>query len=277
VENRAADRRVTGASPSPGALDRLKLSRICFGTMRLPDRSPAEVAELIEHALALGIDTFHCSTEYATFPLLQEAWSLLRSRSAGVKLIGKVGVPHFGEDRFSKAALVAKVDTYLSALRTDHLHVLQWLLRYDLKQEEARLRILEESREEVAEVVAELKQAGKISAFVGFPYTIPVAERLLGSHHCDGLAVYVNPLEHEMDDLVTAAAAVHKGVLAIRPFAAGKFLETPGSTADQALAHVFGFPAVQTAIVSASSRQHLDELSRWVQTGITRAEPHVLL
>jgi aryl-alcohol dehydrogenase-like predicted oxidoreductase len=158
--------------------------------MRLPDRGPAGAAELIEHALALGIDTFHCSSEYATFPLLVEAWRLLGPRTRGAKLIGKVGVPHFGEDRFSKAALVAKVDAYLAALATDHLHVLQWLLRYDLKQEEARLRILDESQEEVAEAVASLRQAGKISAFVGFPYTAPIAERLIGHDHCDGLALY---------------------------------------------------------------------------------------
>lgn len=245
--------------------------------MRLPDRGPAGAAELIEHALAAGIDTFHCSSEYATFPLLGESWRLLGSRTRGAKLIGKVGVPHFGEDRFSKAALVAKVDAYLSALGIDHLHVLQWLLRYDLKQEEARLRILDESQEEVAEVVAALKQAGKISAFVGFPYTAPIAERLLGHDHCDGLALYVNPLEREMDRFLDAAAAAGKGVLAIRPFAAGQYFATADSSVDGAMNYVFGFKAAKTAIVSASSRQHLDELARWMTTGTTRAESHVLL
>lgn len=225
----------------------------------------AAAADLLAHAFGIGISTLHCSSEYPTFPLLREAWPRARgSAPGGVTFIAKVASPHFGESGFSAAALRAKIDSYLAALGLERIDVVQWLLRHDLKQEEARVRILRESAGEVAATVDALRREGKVGAFVSFPYTPAVAEEALRMDHVDGLALYVNPLEREMDAFVEAAGALGKAVIAIRPYAAGRvFAETPLGAGD-AIAYVLGKPAVATAVVSASSRAHLDALRPWL-------------
>ncbi len=70
----------------------------------------------------------------------------------------------------------------------------------------------------------------------------------------------MNPLEREMDGFVQAAAIAGKSVIGIRPFAAGRLFDGQQLTANAALQHVFAFPAVVCAMVSASSRAHIDDL-----------------
>jgi hypothetical protein len=48
--------------------------------------------------------------------------------------------------------------------------------------------------------------------------------------------------------------------VAIRPFAAGRIFEESRTSPADALTYVFGYPQVVTAVVSASSREHLDAL-----------------
>lgn len=222
----------------------------------------AGAARIIDHALELGITSFHCSSEYETFPLFEEAWSRRQNRGSA-SIIAKVAVPHFGEPRFCAKTFREKIDFYLKALSLERLDVVQWLLRYELREEAARQRILAESEEEISALVADLKRSGKIAALVSFPYTQGIAEAVLRMDYCDGLAVYVNPLEREMDPLIQSAGTLGKGVVAIRPYAAGRvFSETELAPSD-ALDHVFSFPAVVTAVVSASSKAHLDLLGRY--------------
>jgi aryl-alcohol dehydrogenase-like predicted oxidoreductase len=220
----------------------------------------ADAAALLRHAASIGVATVHCSSEYDSFPLFRAAWRESRLAAAGVGVIAKVAVPHYGEDRFSGQQLRAKVDAYLGALAIERIDIVQWLLRYDLKQDEARLRILHDAAGELADTVAALKREGKIGAFVGFPYTMPIANVLVEADYCDGLALYVNPLEREMDAAVAACAQTGKAVIAIRPFAAGRlFAETP-TPADEAMRYALGRPGVTTVVVSASSRAHIDAL-----------------
>ncbi len=228
--------------------------------MRLDRAGDAgSAAALIAHARSVGVTSFHCSSEYETFPLFCEGWR--KAGAGGGSIVAKLASPHFGEDRFSGAAFRAKLDAYLQALGVERIDVVQWLLRYDLKQEDERLRILKHHAAEIADTVARLKQEGKIGACVGFPYTAAIAEALLEEEYCDGLALYVNPLEREMDPWLAAAEAAGKSVLAIRPFAAGRLFAETEATAGDALDHAFSFPAVATVVVSASTTRHLDELA----------------
>jgi aryl-alcohol dehydrogenase-like predicted oxidoreductase len=253
-----ADSRRIGASD-------VHVSRIAFGTMRL-DRvgGPSAAARFIGEAHALGLTTIHCSSEYESFPLFRDAWKQAGIPHGQSTIIAKLAAPHFGEERFSAQEFREKVDQYLSELAIERLDVVQWLLRYDLKQEAARVRIFDESAHELAALAAELKAQGKIGALVGFPYTAPVAERVLQTDWCDGLALYVNPLEREMDEYAEQAAAAGKSVVAIRPFAAGRVFTQTDLGVDGALDHVFGFPAVATAVVSVSTPEHLAMLRRHV-------------
>lgn len=244
----------------------VSVSPITLGTMRLDQA--ADPAALLEHAYSLGIASLHCSSEYETFPLFSDAWRRARrGGDAEPAIIAKVACPHFGEPRFSAKGLRHKVQYYLDELELERVAVVQWLLRYDLAQEAARHRIFEESASELAETVSNLKSDGRIGAFVGFPYTVGMAERQLAADCVDGLALYVNPLEREMDPIVEAAAGRGKSVIAIRPFAAGRVFSEAGMAVEDALRHVFAFPAVSTAVVSASSAAHLDQ----IRAGFDRA------
>jgi aryl-alcohol dehydrogenase-like predicted oxidoreductase len=218
----------------------------------------AAAAGLIRHAASLGISSFHCSSEYESFPLFKEAWRQAALPRRDVQIIAKVASPHFGEDRFSADAFRAKVDAYLRALAAERLDVVQWLLRFDLKQEGARLRILHDSTDELGATVEALKREGKIGSLVGFPYTSGVAEALIEAPYCDGLALYVNPIERDMDPFVHACSEAGKSVIAIRPYAAGRLFTETQLTSGDALRHVFSLPAVVTAVISASSREHLE-------------------
>jgi aryl-alcohol dehydrogenase-like predicted oxidoreductase len=223
----------------------------------------ASAAKLLRQAIALGVTSFHCSSEYETFPLFAAAWRRAElSQTDRATIIAKLASPHFGENRFSAANFRSKVDYYLTSLSIERLDVVQWLLRHDLKREEERLAILHEQAQEIADTIEALKRQGKIGACVGFPYTAPIADALIGTDFCDGLALYVNPLEREMDPFLAAAAEVGKAVVAIRPFAAGRLFAETSITAGEALDHAFSFPAVATVVVSASSPEHLGELAR---------------
>jgi aryl-alcohol dehydrogenase-like predicted oxidoreductase len=225
----------------------------------------AGAARILDHALELGITSFHCSSEYETFPLFREAWARRRNR-ASAQVIAKLAVPHFGESGFCAARFREKVDSYLNALSLERIDVVQWLLRYDLKQESARRRILAESADEISAVVADLRKSGKIGALVSFPYTAGVAEAVLRMDFCDGLAVYVNPLEREMDPVLETAASLGKAAIAIRPYAAGRVFSEAKLEPSDALDHVFSFPAVVSAVVSASSKEHLEILGRFTSS-----------
>jgi len=243
----------------------LPVSRVTLGTMRLAGAGDeVAAADLLAHAREIGIRSFHCSGEYDSFGLFAEAWGRAGLAQTDATLIAKLASPHFGEDHFSVSQVRAKIDGYLRALGVERLHVVQWLLRHDLKAEEARLRILREADNEIAAMVDALRAEGKIGAFIGFPYTPVVADELVAADWCDGVAVYLNPLEREMDPVAAACAAAGKAVVAIRPYAAGRVFAETALTADDALAHVFAYHAVATAVVSASSRAHLDTLRTWL-------------
>jgi len=244
----------------------VRLSPITLGTMRLNNAGGAEAAAgILSHAFGIGISSLHCSAEYETFGLLTEAWRIARaSAPADIAFIAKVASPHFGEDRFSAAATRAKIDSYLMALGLEHLDVVQWLLRHDLKQEQTRIRIMAESAEEVAALAEDLKREGKIGMLVSFPYTPAVAAAALETAGIDGLALYVNPLEHEMDALLSGAEAAGKMVIALRPFAAGRTFSETNQSAGDAIAYALAQPAVVTTVASASSRAHLDAFRPWL-------------
>jgi aryl-alcohol dehydrogenase-like predicted oxidoreductase len=237
----------------------IKVSPITLGTMRI-DRAE-DVIGLLTDAFRLGITSLHCSSEYETYPVFRDALrDLGGSVPAGVTVIAKLAAPHFGEDRFSAADFRSKVQFYLDTLGLDQLHVVQWLLRYDLKNDDVGVRIFDEAANQVAEMIRDLKEQGLIGACVGFPYSAPIAERMVAVGFLDGLAVYVNPLEREMDAFVAAAAARGKSIVAIRPFAAGRVFAETLLNHTEALEHVFGLSGVATAVVSASSTEHLEQL-----------------
>jgi aryl-alcohol dehydrogenase-like predicted oxidoreductase len=247
------------------------LSPLTFGTMRL-DRvgTVDEAARLILAAIDMGVTTFHASREYPTWPLFVEAWRCANPDSDKVQLIAKVGIPHFGEDAFDTAAFTAKIDGYRNALSLDFVAVVQWLLRHDLKQEDARKAIFDRDADLIGETVTLLKGEGRIGSVLSFPYTAGIAERALKADWCDGLAVYCNALELEMVEQMDAASRSGKSVVAIRPFAAGRLFSDTSMTVADAIALPLSHPAVATVVASISSVDRLHDavtIAQQVQSG----------
>jgi aryl-alcohol dehydrogenase-like predicted oxidoreductase len=260
MEGAGSGRRVT---PDPSlyrhTLDiGLRLSPLTFGSMGLKRAGDVQAASrLLSRALDRGVTTFHVSQEYESWPLFVEAWTALGVKEH-VNFIAKVASPHFGETAFSPTVFQNKIETYCRALRIPRLDVVQWLLRLDLKQEERRLEAFERDGSTVGETVVALKDSGEIGCLVSFPYTRGIAQQALAAPWCSGLALYLNPLELEMVDLLDQAADAGKAVIAIRPFGAGRVLNETGWTAEQAISFALAHPAVTTVVAGLSSTDRLE-------------------
>lgn len=258
----------------------VSLSVLTFGSMRmLPARlSVAEGVALLSRLIDAGVTSLHVSSEYESFPHFAEIFRALRAERdlSALQVIAKAASPHFGEEAFDARQFEAKIDYYLETLGIDAVDVAQWLLRFDLKQPDARERILERDAEAVSRCAEQLRAVGKIRALVSFPYTEGVALRALALPECDGLALYVNPFEPELASLLDRAEAASKSVIAIRPLAAGRVAgdaaediallkQVTGEDADDAdsrvgaaLRYALAHPAVVTTVVSLNSIAQAD-------------------
>lgn len=236
----------------------VRLSPITFGSMRLETlANDADWVKLLREALDRGVTTLHSSTEYDSFSRFT---GIVRALEAGDRIqhVVKLAEPHFGDSDFDATRLVAKVDDYLTQLRAVRLDVVQWMWRGDLKNEESRLAGLVDRRSQLAHAFDELRCAGKIGAVAPFPYTQGFADRSIESSLFEGLTVYLNPVEQEMRPQIAAAVARGMGIVALRPFAAGKALAS--ATPRVCIQSVLATAGVTTTVASFSSQVHLDEL-----------------
>lgn len=238
----------------------VQLSPICFGTMRLHERAYDDDhwTSLFAASLDLGITTFHSSSEYESYAQFRAL--LGRMDRTNLQHVVKLGEPHFGEFTFSRDRLRAKVEAYLTELRTERLDVIQWMWRGDLKDEAGRLAGFDRDYDELLRAFDELRTAGKIGAVAPFPYTGGFADAFIARGGFEGLSVYLNPLEREMVPQIERAADAGMGTIAIRPLAAGKALgpTDPGVC----LRDVVAQRGVTSAVVGYSSREHLAGLVR---------------
>lgn len=230
--------------------------------MRLHSLGDAtRVANLIRHALDGGVTTFHVSSEYESWPVFVEAWRTVGADRdlSPARIMAKVAAPHFGASVFNPEDFTRRLDIYRKALGLDRIDVAQWLLRHDLKDEPGRLDIFRRDADLIETTSASLKSRGAIGGLVSFPYTEGVARLAIAADWCDGLAMYVNPLETGLEPLLASAADKPLGVIAIRPFAAGRVFSESGLGPQEALQYAFSRPGVRSVVASASSPSHLAE------------------
>lgn len=234
------------------------VSPVIYGSMRLePARfDRAAAAGVLIAALDRGITTFHCSSEYATFEHYCAALDDARAARPSVAIthIVKLATPHYQEDAVSPAAFEAKLAMYRDKLGADTIDVVQWMLRYDMKDEAGRRAIYTRDKDLLADTVAGLKARGWLRACVGFPYTVGFAQDFAADDWHDGFAFYVNANETEYLPIAAAGAAAGKATLAIRPLAAGALAADPAAAVRFALAQ----KGVAGAVISANSEAHLD-------------------
>lgn len=253
---------------APRALGAVRVSPIAFGSMRIHERALDDAAweALLREAIARGVTTLHSSSEYESYPRFRGL--VARLRGLPVQHVVKLADPHFGEAGFDAARLEARVDAYLAELGAERIDVVQWMWRGDLKDEPGRLAGFDRARGAIRAAFEDLRKKGKLGAVAPFPYTAAFADRVIGGGGgggsgdggplCEGLAVYLGPAEREMLPQIRAAARAGMGIVAIRPLAAGKALA--GHTAADCVREVLAEPGVATAVVTFSSRAHLDDL-----------------
>jgi aryl-alcohol dehydrogenase-like predicted oxidoreductase len=268
---------------TPRALGAVRVSPIAFGSMRIHERAQDDAAweALLRAAIERGVTALHSSSEYESYPRF--CGLVARLRGLPVQHVVKLADPHFGEAGFDADRFEARLDAYLAQLGAERIDVVQWMWRGDLKDEPGRLAAFERERGAIRAAFGALRAKGKLGAVAPFPYTAAFADRVIGggggeagegSPLCEGLAVYLNPAERELLPQIQAAARAGMGIVAIRPLAAGQALagapagrggppgapSVPTSGAAACVREVLAEPGVATAVVTFSSRAHLDEL-----------------
>jgi aryl-alcohol dehydrogenase-like predicted oxidoreductase len=249
---------------APRALGAVHVSPLAFGSMRIHERAQDDDAweALLRASIDRGVTTLHSSSEYEGHPRF--CGLVARLRGLPIQHVVKLADPHFGEAGFDAHRFEERLDAYLARLGAERIDVVQWMWRGDLKDEPGRLAGFAREREAIRAAFDALRAKGKLGAVAPFPYTAAFADQVIegtgggAGPLCEGLAVYLNPLELELLPQIRAAARAGMGTVAIRPLAAGR------AVADlQAAACVHGVlaePGVTTAVVTYSSLAHLGEL-----------------
>lgn len=247
---------------APRALGAVRVSPLAFGSMRLHERAQDDAAweALLRASIERGVTTLHSSSEYESHPRF--CGLVARLRGLPIQHVVKLADPHFGEAGFDARRFEDRLDAYLAQLGADRIDVVQWMWRGDLKDEPGRLAGLAREQGAIRAAFDALRGKGKLGAVAPFPYTAAFADLVIGTDArgplCEGLAVYLNPLERELLPQVRAAARAGMGIVAIRPLAAGRAIA--GTPAAACVREVLAEPGVATAVVTYSSRAHLDEL-----------------
>lgn len=233
------------------------------GTMRLHEygRSAADWATFFADLWDLGVRTLHVSDEYESWPLFLEITAILASRRPEAKFghIVKLGAPHFDRPDFSRVQLAGRIENYRVALGCERIAAVQWMWRSGLDNDVARVAAFRDAIPAIANAAAIEKEAGRIGRFFCFPYSLPFALEAATAEVFDGLIVYRNAREREMDKAITAARLAGKSTMIIRPFAAGQALKD-GDQAAEHFRNALDLPGIESAIVSVSRLPQVREL-----------------
>ena len=252
----------------------IRVSILVFGSMRLdPARLTLQDAtNLLSFLSEAGVTTWHSSFEYENHSFFCDALRRIKPRNP--VHVMKLGEPHFDTPRFRPRRFVELVEQELRALGTDHIAIVQWLLRATPNEDSARLPLLLDCLDEVEDTALRLKQQGKIGALAVFPYSLGAAAVCLSRPSCAGLVSYLNPAEQEFIPFLSGMQKQGHGFLAIRPLCAGKLLDpralegkifadicaianiAPERRVDHALSWPLQRPAVSGVILSVSDINH---------------------
>jgi hypothetical protein len=242
---------------------------LALGTMRMlaVDRSAAKWLDFLSEAHTLGLQSLHSSVEYDSFPLLSSLLSQGTKAEYFPKFrhIAKLAEPSFDDACFDASRLRNRVEAYLSALSTPVLHDVQWMWRQSLNTDELRVEHFERQLDLIAEAAGRLKRDGLIERFFCFPYSVAFGRVALEHEAIDGLIVYRNVQETEYDPLIDRSYALSKPCHIIRPFNAGAALGTDQREHAELLAFALDKPAIESAILSSNSIEHLRQLAAVVR------------
>ncbi|MDZ7706711.1 MAG: aldo/keto reductase [Trueperaceae bacterium] len=213
----------------------LRVSEVCFGTMRFAAKEPGRDEKslngmhALEEALERGVNCVHSSYEYGTRWATGEVMARYPKRDE-VHHVIKVNVPDWGEERFDKAAFRAQVEDALRDLHAERIAVVQHLQRgsagpraWPTRRRASRSGwpTFPSIVEPLGEVVEELTSEGKIGHLATFPYTVGYARAALETGLFEGVVAYFDLLETEMLDLFPELRRRGAGFIGIRPLMGG--------------------------------------------------------
>jgi hypothetical protein len=244
---------------------------ITLGTMRMLEieRSNREWVEHLRSVHDLGIRTLHSSVEYDSFPLLSTLLDEFTQAggSRQFRHIVKLGEPSFDDATFDAGRLQKKVRDYCTALSVSGVDDVQWMWREGLKDDQRRISQFQAQLDQIAVAAGNLKRNGLLKRFFCFPYSVEFGRVALEHPSIDGLVVYRNREETEYDRLIDRADMLSKRCHVIRPFKAGSVLDGGQRSAAEALVFALDKPAIESAILSTNSLDHLRQLA--AAAGIT--------
>ena len=122
-----------------------RTSPLILGTMRLQDKglNRSQCLSLFQRAIDSGVDTFHISAEYSSFPLVAAAITALPHQyKSQLKIMAKIASPHFGEGEFNAEFMELRINYLLDALEIEKIDVVQWMWRDNEISDERRINNL---------------------------------------------------------------------------------------------------------------------------------------
>jgi hypothetical protein len=237
---------------------------LVLGTMRMleVERTSEDWLGFLGQVCDLGIRTLHSSVEYESFALLSTLLGRMASDGTGPEFrhIVKLAEPSFDDQDFDAHRLEQKVRDYCATLSSPVVHDIQWMWRQGLNDDPLRVSQFRYKLDLISSAVAGLKQSGLIERFFCFPYSVVFGQVALEHPGIDGLVVYRNIHETDYDDLIERSHALSKPCQIIRPFNAGSVLGQGKLSPEEALAFALSQPAVESAILSSNSIEHLRRL-----------------
>ncbi len=242
-----------------------QLDRFVYGTMRLDALEQTQATELLCTLLQAGVRRFHSSDEYASFGLfsrsLAGACGQTGVNPASLRHVVKLASPHFDEHHFDAVAVRDRLERYATALGAPCIAQVQWMARIDLKDEPARLALLEKEGPAIAAAAANLRKSGIIEEFGCFPYTVDFAKAAIQTGAFDVFIDYYNPWERDAEAYADMLKTSGISFMALRPFAAGKGFEEGRSVADL-LDFAEGHPTLDGVIAGTNFAENFRSIQR---------------
>ena len=205
----------------------LNVSVICFGPMRCASREPGEDErskkgeQALRHALDLGINFLHSSYEYGT------RWMMARvlkdhPKRTEIHHVIKVPVPDaMDQDRFDESKFRMRIEQALRELHADRISVIQWMWRSSPNEDARRLPLLAQIIDDVTAAFERLRDEGKVSLLMTFPYTVACGRAAIATGRFSGLIAPYNLLETEFADLFDELTQRQMGFIPFRPLYQG--------------------------------------------------------
>lgn len=239
-------------------------AKLVLGTMRMRERklSAEAWADYFAYAYAAGVRRMHCSSEYDSYPLFRQSIAALAARhpAARFEYMVKLADPSFSEADFDGGRLSERIKKYCVELGVTRIADVQWMWRGSLEDDDRRCQAFLRSLPTIQGCVDSLKERKWIGRFLCFPYTPKFATLAAESACVDGIVIYRNPLELDYEEHVQQCDAAGKGVVVIRPFAAGRLFSDAAVTGHKLLEFATQPSAVDGVVATISSPEHLESV-----------------